>query len=180
LASQLDNSKSGLSEAEILDGEKPERNWLPLAIAAALVVAFVAAGFLLTGHKTDAAHGPSVNPDPDATSLPLTNLAMSESGNLAGGKLTYIDGHIANKGNRTVTSVLMQVLLRNAAHEIAQNDTMPLSLIRTREPYIDTIPVAALPLTPGSDHDFRLILDRVSPEWDGAVPELRILRVDSK
>ncbi len=27
---------------------------------------------------------------------------MSESANLAGGKVTYIDGHITNSGNKTV------------------------------------------------------------------------------
>jgi hypothetical protein len=105
---------------------------------------------------------------------------MSESANLAGGKVTYLDGHIANQGNRTVTSIAVQVLFRNAAHEVAQNETQPLKLIRMSQPYIDIEPVSAAPLKPGDEHDFRLIFDAVSPDWDGAYPDLRIVRVESK
>jgi hypothetical protein len=48
-----------------------------------------------------------------------------------------------------------------------------------REPYIDVEPLSAAPLKPGAEQDFRLIFDAVSPDWDGAYPELRIVRVDS-
>ena len=65
--------------------------------------------------------------DPYAASLSLTSLAMSESANLAGGKVTYLDGHIANQGARTVTGVTVQVLFRDFAHEVAQNETQPLN-----------------------------------------------------
>jgi hypothetical protein len=49
-----------------------------------------------------------------------------------------------------------------------------------RDPYIDVQPVSAAPLKPGDEQDFRLIFDAVSPDWDGAFPELRIIRVDTK
>jgi hypothetical protein len=105
---------------------------------------------------------------------------MSESSNLTGGKVTYLDGHIANQGARTVTNVTVQVLFRSFAHEVTQNETQPLKLIRTREPYVDVEPFSAAPLKPGSEQDFRLIFDTVSPDWDGAYPEIRILRVETK
>jgi hypothetical protein len=105
---------------------------------------------------------------------------MSESSNLAGGKVTYLDGHIANTGSRTVTGVTVQVLFRDGAHEVAQNETLPLKLIRMREPYVDLEPVSAAPLTPGREHDFRLIFDAVSPDWDGAYPEVRVIHVEAK
>ena len=66
---------------------------------------------------------------------------MSESANLAGGKATYLDGRIANNGSRTVTGITVQVLFRDPAHEVAQNETQPLRIIRTREPYMDVEPV---------------------------------------
>jgi hypothetical protein len=122
----------------------------------------------------------SARPDAYAASLPITNLTMSESSNLAGGKVTYLDGHIANKGSRTVNGITVQVLFRSLAHEVAQNETLPLKLIRTREPYVDLEPVAAAPLKPGDEQDFRLIFDSVSPDWDGAYPEVRVMRVDTK
>ena len=80
-------------------------------------------------------------------------------GNLAGGKVTYIDGHITNCGNKTVTGISVQVLFRNAANEVAQNETQAMKWIRTRDPYIDLEPVSAAPLKPGEGRDFRLIFD---------------------
>jgi hypothetical protein len=55
-----------------------------------------------------------------------------------------------------------------------------LALIRMREPYVDTQPVSSAPLKPGAQQDFRLIFDKVSSDWAGATPEIRILRVESK
>lgn len=118
--------------------------------------------------------------DPYAANLPLSGLVMSESANLAGGKVTYLDGQITNTGNRTVTGVTVQVLFRNPANEVAQNETLPLKLIRTREPYVDVEPVSAAPLKPGDVRDFRLIFDAVSPSWDGAYPQVRIVRASAE
>ena len=166
----------------IRPAEAQERNWLPIAVAAAIVIAVVIGLVVIYGLGK---HGPQVMPtsttaDPYASSLPISQLAMSESANLAGGKVTYLDGHITNKGNRTVTGITVQILFRNIAHEVAQNETQSLKLIRMRDPYIDVEPVSAAPLTPGGEQDFRLIFDAVSPDWDGAFPELRIIRVDAK
>ncbi len=122
----------------------------------------------------------SAPPDPYAANLPISNPAMSESTSLSGGKVTYLDGQIANQGSRTVTAISIQVLFRDYAHEVAWNETQPLQLIRTREPYVDTEPVSAAPLKPGDQRDFRLIFDGVPDSWDGAYPDLRIVHVDSK
>jgi Protein of unknown function (DUF2393) len=163
-------------------GESRERNWLPLAIAAAVVVV-VAATVILTierGHRPASVTPVSAAPDPYAASLPISGLVMSESSNLAGGKVTYVDGQIANAGDRTVTGVSVQILFRDPAKEVTQNETQPLKLIRTRDPYVDLEPVAAAPMKPGDRREFRLIFDAVSPDWNGAYPELRILRVDAR
>lgn len=162
--------------------ETRERNWLPLAIAAAVVVMVAVAVILSLEHgKARVTVTPtSSTVDPYAASLPISRLVMSESSNLAGGKVTYIDGHIANAGNRTVVGITVQVLFRNIAKEVAQNETQPVKLIRVRDPYVDLEPVSAAPLKPGDQHDFRLIFDAVSPDWDGVYPEIRIIRVDSK
>jgi len=160
----------------------PERNWLPLAVAAAIVLAVGGGLVLLLGRDKSA---PTVTPitaptDPYASNLSISHLAMSESSNLAGGKVTYLDGQIANQGNRTVTGITVQILFRDPAHEVAQNETQPLKIIRTRDPYVDVEPVSAAPLKPGDVADFRLIFDTVAEDWDGAFPEIRILHVDGK
>jgi hypothetical protein len=162
--------------------ETQERNWLPLVIAAAVVLIAAAVVVLVLEHGKGTAQVTPLSAVPDsyAISLPISHLAMSESANLAGGKVTYLDGHIANQGNRTVTGVTVQVLFRNYAHEVTQNETQSLKIIRMREPYIDIAPLSAAPLKPGGEQDFRLIFDTVSPDWDGAYPEVRVVHVEAK
>ncbi len=162
--------------------ETRERNWLPLAIAAAVVVVIAAVVILVLQHGKASSNVAPITAasDPYAENLPVSGLTMSEAGNLAGGKVTYLDGHIANKGSKTVTGVKVQVLFRNSAHEVTQNETQTLKLIRMRTPYIDIEPVSVAPLKPGDEKDFRLIFDAVSPDWDGAYPQLRILHVETQ
>ena len=153
-----------------------------MAVAAAVAIA-VAGGTILYYEHGKAA--PAVTPvsaaaDPYSAHLAIDNLAMSESANLSGGKVTYLDGRITNQGSRTVTGITVQVLFRDAANEIAWNETEPLRLVRTRDPYVDVEPVAAAPLKPGESRDFRLVFDTVPDQWDGAYPTIRILRVESR
>lgn len=160
--------------------EKPNR--LPLAIAGALVVVVGLLVLILSIRHKPASQVTAIDApaDPYATKLIISGLAMSESSNLAGGKVTYLDGHIANQGDRTVSGITVQVIFRNYAKEVAQKETLPLTLVRMREPYIDTEPVAAAPLKPSGEHDFRLIFDNVSPDWAGAMPDLRVLSIEMK
>ena len=162
--------------------ETRERNWLPMAIAAAVVVAVAAIAVLVLerGKSTATVTPISAPSDPYASSLPITGLTMSQSDNRAGGKITYIDGHVANTGPHTVTGITVQVLFRTFAHEVAQNETQPLKFIRMRDPYIDVEPVSAAPLKPGDEQDFRLIFDSVSQDWDGAYPEVRVVRAETR
>lgn len=161
--------------------EAPDRNWLPIIVAAAAVIAAVVV-LLLIGHGRRGSNvvPPSTAVDPYAPNLRISGLAMSEASNLAGGKVTYLDGHITNVGSRTVTGIDAQILFRNVAREVAQNETQPVKFIRMRNPYIDVESVSAAPLKPGDERDFRLIFDSVTPNWDGAYPEIRIIHVDLK
>ncbi|MGB6688115.1 MAG: DUF2393 family protein [Terracidiphilus sp.] len=166
----------------IRSAERPDRNWIPLVAAAVVVVAITV---LVVAVLERGRGGVRVTPisaplDPYAAKLPLSNLQMSESTSLSGAKVTYLDGRIQNKGSSTVSGITVQVLFRDYAHEVTQNETEPLKLIRTREPYVDVEPVSAAPLKTGDGADFRLIFDSVSPNWDGAFPEIRILHVEKK
>ena len=155
---------------------------MPLGIAAGVIIVVAAIVIFASQRgKAPATVTPvSAQADPYAASLPIRDVKMSESSNLAGGKVTYIDGHITNNGNKTVSGISMQVLFRNAANEVAQNETQAVKWIRTRDPYIDLEPVSAAPLKPGEGQDFRLIFDAVSQGWNGVYPEMRIVRVDAK
>jgi hypothetical protein len=153
-----------------------------MAVAAAIVLV-VAVGLVLIfehGKRPPAALPISAATDPYAANLVFGQLKMSEAANLAGGKSTYLDGQITNRGSKTVSAITVQVLFRDFAHEVAWNDTQPLRIIRTREPYIDVEPLSAAPLAPGDSRDFRLIFDNVPQDWDGAFPEIRIIHVELK
>ena len=97
-----------------------------------------------------------------------------------GGPTVTLDGHITNSGSRIVIGITVQVLFRDAAHEVAQNETQALRIIRTRDPYVDVEPLSAAPLKPGATDDFRLVFDTVADQWDGAFPDIRIIRVNTK
>jgi hypothetical protein len=115
-----------------------------------------------------------------AANLPLSQLAMSESTSLSGGKSTFVDGHIKNTGSQTVSAVTVQVIFRNDEAMPPQLETVPLALIRTREPYVDTQMVSAAPLKPGDEREFRLIFESIPANWNYQMPEVHVVRVDTK
>ena len=155
---------------------------MPIAIAAGVIVivAVIVVLMMERGKGPTTVTPTTAQPDAYAASLPISDVKMSESSNLAGGKVTYIDGHITNSGSKTVTGISMQVLFRNGANEVAQNETQSVKWIRTRDPYVDLEPVSAAPLKPGEGRDFRLIFDAVTEGWNGVYPEMRIIHVEPK
>ena len=103
---------------------------------------------------------------------------MSESESLSGGKLTYLDGHVQNTGDRTVTGITVQVVFANDLKMPSAIETVPLMLIRMKDPYIDTQPVGAAPIRPGEDREFRLTFEAVPENWNQQMPEVRIIHTD--
>ena len=161
-------------------GSKSEpTSWLPWILAGVAIL--VGLGLLIAfgGHRSSAPlEGPGLAPpDPYAANLAISDLHMSEATNFAGGKVTYLDGQITNQGNSTLTGITVQVAFRNDLKEIAQKGTLPLSLIRTHQPYVDTQPVSASPLKPGEQREFRLIFDSIPLDWNQQYPEIRIVQV---
>jgi len=166
------------AEAPIFAEELEERGGFPLAawgVAALIVVVLVSALVFLGRKKPEAAPSTLQPADAYAANLPLSQFAMSESANLSGGKQTYLDGHIGNTGDRTVTAVTVQVVFRNDEDLAPQIDTLPLTLIRVKEPYIDIEPVSAAPLKPGDDREFRLTFETVPENWNLQMPEVRVI-----
>lgn len=150
-------------------------------VVAALIVAVVAGVLFFAGRKKTAPPPNTLQPaDAYAANLPLSQFAMSESENLSGGKMTYLDGHVQNTGSQTVTGITVQVVFANDLALPPQIDTVPLMLIRTREPYIDTEPVSVAPLKPGDDREFRLTFEAVPDNWNSQMPQVRIIHVDMK
>src|SRR5258708_668749 len=90
--------------------------WLVLAVVAALVFA---------GRRKAASPVNTIQrPAAYAANLPLSQLAMSESTSLSGGKSTFVDGHIQNTASQSGTGVTGQVIFHNREGMPPQVETL--------------------------------------------------------
>jgi hypothetical protein len=179
----LDTPGKPSTDAAIF-GSKPEESaGFPVAAwgVAALIVIVVVGALVFAGRKKPAPAPSTLQAaDAYATSLPLSQFKMSEAPNLSGGKLTYLDGHVQNTGSSTVTAVTVQVVFQNDEALSPQIDTVPLTLIYMKDPYIDTQSVSANPLKPGDDREFRLTFETVPDNWNTQMPEVRVIHAELK
>ena len=156
-------------------GGFPRMVWVVGGLAVAVVVGVIA---MAGRKKPEAAPVMLQAADVYAASLPLSDFAMSEAENLSGGKVTYLDGHVHNTGDKTVSGATVQVVFQNDEALAPQIDTVPLTLIRMKEPYIDTEPISADPIKPGEDREFRLTFETVPDNWNTQMPEVRLIHTD--
>ena len=151
------------------------RSFPTTAVAiAALAVVILVGLFVAMGRRGSSAAGTAGGGQVNAayaSNLKLGGLEMSESTSFSGGKETYVDGKITNTGSATVTGVTVAVAFAPDGGGAAQVETVPVNLIRMRQPYVDTAPVSgAVPLPAGATAEFRLIFDNVKPEWNQQPP----------
>jgi hypothetical protein len=175
--------EGGSPQPAMFSSKPPEGGRLPIAawgVAGLVVLAVILGLVFATRHKSQAPPNTIQPLAAYAAELPLSQLAMSESTSLSGGKSTFIDGHIQNSGPQTVSGVTVQVIFRNDEAMPPQVETLPLSVIRVREPYVDIQPISASPLKPGDERDFRLIFESIPGNWNTQMPEIHIISVDSK
>jgi hypothetical protein len=162
--------------------QREPRSPLPWIIALCAVLIVIVVLLVVSHHAQPANPGGAglASPDPCAASLPISNLQMSQAGSVAGAQSTYIDGQITNNGPKTVTAITVQVAFHGFENPIAKKETTPLTLIRTRQPYVDTQSVGAAPIHPGETRDFRLIFDSLPQDWNQNYPEIRVIAVTTQ
>lgn len=158
------------------NAQSEPRNWLPWGIAAAVIVA--AAIFLVLANRKGENNGPS-GPGPYAANIVFSGLHLSQATNFAGDQLTYVEGTVTNKGDHTVTALTAHVIFGNDTGDPPQVQDVPVSLIRAREPYTDTVPVSGAPLKPGASQDFRLTFDAITPMWNQQMPAVSVASVQT-
>jgi hypothetical protein len=153
--------------------ERESRSWVPMAAGGAFVLLLVVAVVLLTrGGK------PTGNPaDPNLAKLQVSNLHMATAQNFAGGSVTYIEGKLTNGADRKVTGASVQVIFKNSLGEISQKDTLPVTVLLPNVPYVDYGLIDRAPLAAGQTRDFRLTLEHVTTDWDGQVPQVKVVSV---
>lgn len=180
--SRIPSGQGPSKAAPDFEPKAPQRSGMPAAawVVAGLVVVAILAGLILAGRKRAPAVTGIQPVAAYAANLPISGLQMSESTSLSGGKSTFVDGRVQNRGDQTVNGVTVQVLFRNDEGMPPQIETVPLMLIRTREPYVDTQTVGSAPLKPGDEREFRLIFESIPTNWNQQMPEIRVIRVDTK
>lgn len=162
--------------------DREARGFPTVALASAAAVVLIVVAILLVVGRRHAGQATTVTGTSNAAYAPqleLSDVQMSESTSLSGGKETFVDGRIANRGTSTVLGLTVEVTFP-ADGVTPQTETVPVTLIRTRQPYIDTEPVSAEPLAPGAGAEFRLTFDDVRPDWNQQVPAIRVTGVTLK
>jgi prepilin-type processing-associated H-X9-DG protein len=169
------------AQAPDFSPRKPEpssTSYLPWLIAGGVVLAVLAL-VLLTSHKKAVPPGTLLPLDPNASALVFSQPELSESSSLSGANVTYLDGHVRNVGTKTITGAELQVVFANDVQMPPQVQAVPLSVIRTHEPYIDTQALSAAPLAPGEEREFRLPFEDVSENWNQQMPVIRVTHLEA-
>jgi len=166
----------GLLEPSPLTEQERDSNWLPILLGVALVV--VVAGVIAFVSRSSPKNAPAIHPY--AANLKLTDLKMSVAENFVGASVTYIDGTVANAGDKIVTHAVVHVAFKNSLGEVAQREDVPLHVLQTNGPYPDAVDLSSLPLTPGQGKPFRLTFEHISSDWNQAYPDLQVTDVSVK
>jgi hypothetical protein len=182
--SSIDNQKStiynssmgGLIEPSPVTRQESDSSWRPILIGLVIVVIIVGVVVLVLQEAPRTPIGPPAY----AANLKFGDLKMSASENFVGATVSYIDGTVTNAGDRTVTGAKVRVLFKDDMGQTVGDETMPLHILQTTGPYLDTVDVSASPLGPGQSKTFRLTFESISAQWNRQAPEIQIIDVLTK
>ena len=142
--------------------------------AGGIFVLLLVAGVVLLTRGGKSTGNPA---DPNLAKLQVSDLHMATAQNFAGGSVTYIEGKLTNGTGRKVTGASVQVIFKNALGEIAQKDTLPVTVLLPNVPYVDYGLIDRAPLAAGQSRDFRLTLEHVTTDWDGQIPTVKVVSI---
>jgi hypothetical protein len=167
------------------DHEPSRGPWVGLGIGALLVVAII--GYLVyasrsspTRHERRIEVMQATKADAYAANLTITDIKMLEAENFVGGKTVYVEGKIANNGDKTVTGATIEGTFKNSLGQVVQRENHNLMVIQTREPAVDVVALSASPLKPGETKEFRMTFEHISGDWNGQYPEVAVKLVTTK
>ena len=145
-----------------------------MAIGGLCVLVLIIGLVLLTRAGRPVSNAPG---DPNLAKLQVAGLHMATAENFAGGSVTYIEGKLTNATDRKIAAASVQVTFKNSLGEIAQKDTLPVTVLLPNVPYVDYGLIDRAPLAPRQTRDFRLTLEHVTTDWDGQVPTVKVVSI---
>ena len=156
--------------------EERDNSRLIIVIAVAAVIAvMLAIAFLLREPPK-----PIKTISPYAANLKFSDFKMSAAENFIGATVSYMDGSVANTGDKTVTRIVVEVVFKDDIGQLAQREELPLRVLRTTGPYREAVDLTVSPLGPGEARSFRLTFDSISAQWNRQYPEIRVTDVTVK
>ena len=156
----------------------PERDSSRMIIVVAVVVVIgIALGAALLLRQPPK---PVVAPSPYIAKLKLSDFKMSAAENFIGATVSYVDGTIANNGDKTVTHIMVQVNFEDSMGQLAQREELPLRVVRTNGAYLEPVDLNVAPLAPGQSMPFRLTFDSISTQWNHQYPDITVTDVTVK
>jgi hypothetical protein len=65
-------------------------------------------------------------------------------------------------------------------NQVVQQEYLPVMVTQERPGYSDNVDLSRAPLAPGKSASFRITLEHVSNDWNGAYPAVRIVDVKTQ
>ena len=153
-----------------------QKSWIP--ILAGVGVVAVVLGLLVWFGRGKPSASPRVNPYADK--LQISHVKLAAAQNFVGGTVTYVEGKIANAGEKTVTGAVAEVIFRNSLGEVVQKEQIPIRVLVFQGPDRDILDLRSAPLKPGATADFRLTIEgNISADWNQGYPEVQVASVST-
>ena len=163
-----------MQPTQVREGRDSSGRIIFIAVAAVILVA-VCGAFLLRSQPKGASGPPAY-----AANLKLSDLKMSAAENFVGATVSYVDGTVANTGDKTVTHVVVDVTFKDDMGQLAQREQIPLQVLKTDGPYPEAVDFNVSPLAPGRSKPFRLTFEGISAQWNRQYPEIQVADVQVK
>ncbi|MFZ0806534.1 MAG: hypothetical protein WAN03_10145 [Candidatus Sulfotelmatobacter sp.] len=175
IASAYNLRMSSLGQPNPMAEERDSSRTIIVIAVAAVIAIMLGLAFLLR-ESPKAVKTPS----PYIASLKLSDFKMSAAENFIGATVSYIDGTIANSGDKTVTRVMVEVVFKDSMGQTAQREEVPLRVVKSNGAYTEPVDLGAAPLAPGQSEPYRLTFDSISAQWNRQYPEIRVTDVTVK
>jgi|SRR5271165_592029 len=145
--------------------------------AIALLTLLLVVRFLPPGARTAQATAPSAKVAVVPADLNISDLQVSEA---AGGEALYLDGLVSNGGRGVVTGATAEVEFHDRQGAVVGSVQEPLVGMAHGGTDLIRNEFQRNPVTPGEMRFFRVAVERVPPQWNHEVPNLKIVSVTSK
>jgi len=153
-----------------LERKREEKRDVPAGVIAAVVfVVVVLAGVYWVIQQQSVREAP-LAPSPEAeaylASLAVENLRLSAEENFLQQQVTYLDGRLANQGDRTIRHLKLRLYFRDTLNQV---------ILRVDR---DVIGAGSPPLVGGENREFRLLFDYIPDSWNRQLPQFQLAAME--